>query len=114
MPAFLLDENVNNPNEIISRCKTVGIDVIRVHQVDLNRTDDGLIFQYAMEWDYVIVTGNIRDFRPEQKKWIEAGNEFPGAIYLSSVHYRSVEQIVDRIIIVAQEYEQTELREWWV
>ena len=114
MPTFLLDENVHSPDEIISRCEATGIRVIRVHQVELNRTDDDLIFWYAMERGYVIVTGNIRDFRPEQKKWIEAGNEFPGVIYLSTVHYRSVEQIIGRIIEVAQAYEETELREWWV
>ena len=114
MPVYLLDENVHKPDKIISRCAAEGIEVIRVHQVELNRTDDPEIFRYAMENGFVVVTGNIRDFSPEQKRWIEEGNEFPGVIYLSTVHYRNVEDIIRKIIEVEQVYGETELRQWWV
>jgi predicted nuclease of predicted toxin-antitoxin system len=114
MPIFLLDENVSNPETIISRCGIERIEVIRVHQIGLDQTDDVDIFQYAMARGYIVVTGNIRDFRPEQMKWIEEGNAFPGAIYLSTVHYRNVEEIIRKIIEVEETYNQTDLREWWV
>ncbi len=114
MPIFLLDENVSNPDAIVSRCGVEGIEVIRVHQVGLDQTDDVDIFRYAMVRGYIVVTGNIRDFRPEQKKWIEEGNAFPGAIYLSTVHYRNVEDIIRKIIEVEKTYDETDLREWWV
>ncbi len=61
-----------------------------------------------------MVTGNIRDFRPWQKRWIDQGNTFPGAIYLSAIHYRNVEAIIVKIIEVAKKYHSTDLREWWV
>ena len=114
MPVYLLDENVHKPDKIISRCEAEGVKVIRVHQVDLNQTDDIEIFRYAMANDLVVVTGNIRDFSPEQKRWIEEGNEFPGVIYLSTVHNRNVEDIIRKIIEVEAAYGETQLREWWV
>jgi predicted nuclease of predicted toxin-antitoxin system len=114
MPTYLLDENVHKPDVIIARCGAEGIEVIRVHQIGLNQTQDPAIFHYAMEQGYIVVTGNVQDFRPEQKAWIEAGNEFPGVIYLSWVHYRNVEAIIRQIIEVEGEYYNTELREWWV
>ena len=114
MPVYLLDENVHKPDKIISRCEAEGIKVIRVHEVELNQTDDIEIFQYAMTSGYIVVTGNIRDFSPEQKRWIEEGNEFPGVIYLSTVHYRNVEDIIRKIIEVEAVYCETQLREWWV
>jgi predicted nuclease of predicted toxin-antitoxin system len=114
MPVYLLDENVNKPDAIISRCEKEGIEVIRVHQIGLNQADDMHIFQYGMEQGYVLVTGNIRDFRPAQKQWIEEGNEFPGVIYLSTVHYRNVGDIIRKIVEVEETYDETDLREWWV
>jgi predicted nuclease of predicted toxin-antitoxin system len=114
MPTYLLDENVTRPDKIIGRCEAEGIEVIRVHQIGLNETDDPEIFRYAMEQGYIVITGNIRDFRPEQKTWLEGGNEFPGVIYLSTVHYRNVEDIIRMIIAVEAEYATTDLREWWV
>jgi predicted nuclease of predicted toxin-antitoxin system len=114
MPIFLLDENVHKPDDIIARCEAQGIEVIRVHQINLNQTKDLVIFRYAIEQGYIVVTGNVRDFRPEQTAWLEAGNEFPGVIYLSWVHYRNVENIIRMIIKVEGEYNNTDLREWWV
>lgn len=114
MPTYLLDENVHKPDTIIARCEAEGIEVIRVHQIDLNEAEDPEIFRCAMEQGYIVVTGNIRDFRPAQKVWLEAGNEFPGVIYLSTVHYRNVEDIIRKIIEVEAEYQNTDLREWWV
>jgi predicted nuclease of predicted toxin-antitoxin system len=114
MPTYLLDENVHKPDTIVARCAAVEIDVIRVHQIDLDQTDDHEIFRYAMDHGFIVVTGNIRDFRPNQKWWIDQGNEFPGVIYLSTVHYRNVEAIVLKIIEVEENYHHTDLREWWV
>jgi len=114
MPIYLLDENVNKPDAIITRCAALGIKVIRVHQIGLNDTEDAVIFRYALQRGYVVVTGNIRDFRPEQQRWLAAGHPFPGAIYLSSTHYRNIEAIIRQIITVEQQYQMTDLREWWV
>lgn len=114
MPTYLLDENVNKPDTIIARCEAEGIKVIRVHQIGLNQTDDPEIFRYAIAQGHIVITGNIRDFRPEQAAWLETGNEFPGVIYLSTVHYRNVEDIIRTIIQVEAEYDTTDLREWWV
>ena len=47
MPVFLLDENVHKPDTIIDHCAKAGVQVLRVHQLDLNRTEDPIIFEEA-------------------------------------------------------------------
>ena len=114
MPVYLLDENVHRPEAIIRRCKDEGVEVVRVHQFDLEQTEDSIIFAYAMAHNLIIVTGNIQDYRPLQQDWIEKGNAVPGVIYCSTVHYRNVEAIIQMILYVDATYEDTQLREWWV
>ncbi|MBN1429865.1 MAG: DUF5615 family PIN-like protein [Anaerolineae bacterium] len=114
MPTFLLDENVHKPDNIIERCKKEGIEVLRVHQLRLNQTDDPVIFQYVLENGYVFVTGNIKDFRADAIRWAQEGHDFPGAIWLQPEKYRNVEGIIRKIIEVAAVYESDVVKEWWL
>jgi predicted nuclease of predicted toxin-antitoxin system len=114
MPVFLLDENVHKPDTIIDRCAQVGVEVLRVHQLSLNQADDPLIFEHALAAGYVLVTGNLKDFRPLVARWIERGNDFPGAIWLQTNKYRDVEAIIRKIIEVAEVYDKDLVKEWWL
>ena len=114
MPVFLLDENVHKPDTIIDRCAKAGVQVLRVHQLDLNRTEDPIIFEEALAEGYVVVTGNLRDFRPLVARWVEQGNDFPGAVWLQTNRYRDVEAIIRKIIEVAASYDDDLVKEWWL
>ncbi len=114
MPIFLLDENVHKPNTIIERCAQARVEVLRVHQLELNQTDDSLIFEHALAAGYVMVTGNLKDFRPLVARWLEQGYEFPGAIWLQTNKYRDVEAIIRKIIEVAKIYDEDLVKEWWL
>lgn len=114
MPVFLLDENVHKPDKIIDRCAQSGVTVLRVHQLGLNRTEDPLIFEHALAAGYVMVTGNLHDFRPLIAGWVERGNDFPGAIWLQTNKYRNVEAIIRKIIEVAAVYDEDLVKEWWL
>ena len=113
MAAYLLDENVNESGRVKARCVEWGITVHRVHDFDLLETDDRLIFQFAQERGYVIVTGNIHEFRAFQREANERGEVLPGAIYIPPHLQKNTELIVRRIIEVeVDEYYYG--GEWWV
>lgn len=114
MPVFLLDENVHHPEYIIERCVAVGIEVLRVHQLGLDNTDDMIIYEVALEAEYILVTGNVEDFREQAIKRIQTGKPFPGVILLQSNRYRNVEAIISRIKEVAANYDNDQTREWWL
>ena len=114
MPVFLLDENVHHPDTIIQRCDQKGVEVVRVHQLGLDQTDDDIIFGHALEAGYVMVTGNLKDFRPLVTQHIAEGMDFPGAIWLQSTKYRDVEAIIHKIIEVAEIYDDDLIKEWWL
>lgn len=112
MPNFLLDENVNFPDTIVERCAEVDIVVLRVHEVGLEQTVDEDIFEFAMANGYIVVTGNVRHFRPMQLAWLAAGLDFPGVLYLSPNAYRNVGAIISKIIEIERDYQPG--GEWWV
>jgi predicted nuclease of predicted toxin-antitoxin system len=114
MPVFLLDENVHKPDKIIERCAEQGIEVFRVHQFGLNRTDDPIILDYALEHDLVFVTANIKDFREQTIEWMQESTKFAGVIFLQGEKHRNVEGIIRKIIEVAAVYETAQYREWWL
>jgi predicted nuclease of predicted toxin-antitoxin system len=114
MPVFLLDENVHHPDHIIERCAAVGIEVLRVHQLGLDRTDDMIIYDVALREGYVLVTGNVEDFREQAISHMQKGKPFPGVILLQFNRYRNVEAIIRRIKEVAANYDDDQTREWWL
>jgi predicted nuclease of predicted toxin-antitoxin system len=114
MPVFLLDENVNKPDYIIQRCAEKGLEVLRVHQLGLEQTDDEWIFEYALQVGYVVVTANVEHFRVLLTRWMEEGNPFPGVIFLQWTKQRNVEAIIRKIMQVAVLYEQQSYKEWWL
>ena len=114
MPIFLLDENVHKPDTIIERCMASGIEVLRVHQLGLNQTDDAIIFQHVLDRGYVLVTANVKDFRAFAIQRIEAGQDFAGAIWLPPNKQRNVEGIIRKIKDVAAVYDSDVVKEWWL
>jgi hypothetical protein len=87
---FLTDENVDGPAIIIALAKSVDIirDVDTDVPCDINDYDQCL-FQYAIEHNYVLVTGNNRDFEWQFYKYAETGKDHPGLLLIQSKHNRS-------------------------
>jgi hypothetical protein len=113
MAAYLLDENVNESGRVKIRCMESGIEVNRVHDFGLLKTEDRIIFQFAQEHRYVIVTGNIYEFRSFQNEVNRRGELLPGAIYIPPQLQKNTELIIRRIV----EGETEEYYfggEWWI
>jgi len=114
MVVFLLDENVNRSGVIKERCaEEWDIEIYRVHDVGLIARPDREILDFAREHDYVIVTGNVYEFRAFQQEILEKGESLPGIIYIPSSFIKNVELIMRRIAEVAYEDYHRD-GEWWV
>jgi hypothetical protein len=113
MAVYLLDENVNESGRIARRCAAYGLKVYRVHDFGLLETDDRIIFEFARQRGYVLVTGNIDEFRIFQRETAERGELCPGTIYIPPRLQKNTELIIRRILEVeTEEYYQG--GEWWV
>lgn len=84
----------------------------RVVDVDLGAAADPEIFAYAVRRGYVLVTGNIKDFRPLAVQWAQAGNEFPGIIFIRAEHQKNAALIASSLIRYA--YQDMKNREAYV
>lgn len=92
---FLTDENVDGPVITIAREMEV-ISILR--DVDLevpcNIQDyDQCLTEFAVANGYVIVTANVRDFRPKY----EALSTHPGIIYITAHHRHNHLEIAKRL-----------------
>jgi predicted nuclease of predicted toxin-antitoxin system len=114
MPVFLLDENVHRPDYIIRRCAEVRIEVLRVHELGMDNTDDGIILETAIQAEYVLVTGDIKGFRKHTLRRMQERKPFSGVILLQRTKYRNVEAIIRKIQEVAANYDNDQTREWWL
>ena len=108
---FLLDENIAS-HDLIALCDAFDLNVARVHELELTRTDDDIIFEYAMEHNTIIVTANVRDFRKQHADWIKAGKSSPGIVLLQSTRHRNIFDIVETLLRVVNSYVPD--LEWWV
>jgi hypothetical protein len=79
----------------------------------LEETEDFLIFQFALDHNHVIVTGNIFEFRQFQKELAAKGKITPGAIYVPGRYHKNTTLIVQRILEVEID-EYYAGGEWWV
>ncbi len=113
MATYILDENVNESRKVKARCRELGLEVHRVHDFDLLKTDDRVIFQFAQAHGHVIVTGNVYEFRSFQNVVNAQGELLPGAIYIPAHLQKNTELIIRRIVEVETE-EYYYGGEWWV
>ena len=57
---LLIDENLS-PG-LVARCAQEGVYAVAVAHAGLSGSKDRVLWQYALENDFVVVTGNTRDF----------------------------------------------------
>jgi uncharacterized protein DUF5615 len=75
--------------------------MITAAEAGLAHTPDADIFAYAVEHDAVIVTGNIKDFRPLVFRWLQSGGAFAGIIYIKPEHQKNAALIAQRLVELA-------------
>jgi hypothetical protein len=62
------------------------VEIVRAADVRLRTAPDPIIFEYALEHGYVVVTGNIQDYAPLVKAWLASGETHPGIICITKKH----------------------------
>jgi hypothetical protein len=93
------DADVNGPAIEIAR--EMEVEIVRAADVELRKAADPVIFQYAFEHQYILVTGNIQDFAPMLKEWLETGEDHPGIIYITKKHRTNSQHIAEMMFLYA-------------
>ena len=88
------------------------MEVVTVFDAGMVATADHIIFGWAMEQGYVIVTNNIYEFRPMHADHLHSGETSPGLVLVANAWKRKPYQIAEQLINIAAYYEPN--REWWV
>jgi predicted nuclease of predicted toxin-antitoxin system len=97
----LVDENVTTDALPIARGLDPQIRMVTAGEAGLSHTPDPDIFAYAVENNMVIITGNIKDFRPLVLRWLHSGGEFAGIIYIKPEHQKNAALIAQKLVELA-------------
>jgi hypothetical protein len=98
---LLIDENVTADALPIVRGLDPQVRMVTAGEAGLAHTPDADIFGYAVEHDMLIVTGNIKDFRPLVLRWLQSGGEFAGIIYVKPEHQKNAALIAQKLVELA-------------
>jgi len=98
---LLADENVTVDALTIVSSLDRHVRIVRAGEAGLAHTPDPVIFAYAVQHRQVIVTGNIKDYRPLVAKWLQAGHEFEGIIYIKPEHQKNAAHIARKLVELA-------------
>lgn len=99
---FLTDENVDGDAIDVAR-KQWQVQIVRATDAGLKQTPDPAILEYAIQHNYVLVTGNFRDFPALLKQWTDAGKHHPGAIIITAKHLKNSLLIAEMLALYATE-----------
>jgi predicted nuclease of predicted toxin-antitoxin system len=101
----LLDEQLSP--RIAALLPQAGLDVEAVaDRPDLVGRSDMVIFEVACREDRVVITNNIRDFRPLAAQWLAQGRTHAGLILLPSARTRTLAattMLADRIASILRD-----------
>jgi hypothetical protein len=92
---FLTDEHINPRAVAIAR--QYGAQVITVFEAGLTQTDDAIIIDYAIEHQYIMVTGNRDDYVPVYYVRSREGLEHPGLLIVYGLrlgHWKYIGEMI--------------------
>lgn len=107
---FFADINVHGPAIEIARAK-YGLTIIRAIDVMPGTTLDLVLFAHAAENEYVMLTGNFKDFPKIGRQWIADGKTHSGLLIIGSKHIKNSDFIADWLAIYEDE-DLTNCEEW--
>lgn len=112
LPANTLytDEDVDGGG--IKLARKLGAQIVTAKDAGLLTAGDPAHFEYAIEHNYIMVTGNIRDFDPLLREWQATRQGHPGMIYITPKHAKSSYLIAEWLALYT--YESMENRVEWI
>lgn len=99
MNIFHTDEDVDG--NAIRLAKGLNVQIITTAEAGLIGADDKAHFEYAVEHSCIMVTANIQDYAPLVRKWIEAGYDHPGIVYITGKRHNNPYRIARTLLILA-------------
>lgn len=99
MIRFLADENFNGPVLRGLRRRDPAIDVVRVQDVGLSQTPDGLILEWAAAEGRVILTHDAATMEGDAYDRVKLGLRMPGVIEIPN--HLTFRQVIDDLLLIA-------------
>ena len=111
---FYTDDDVHGGAIHIAREN--GVDLITSNEAGLLGAHDPVHFAHATENDYVLVSANIRDFKPLFDEWVAGGNAHPGMVLITSKHQKNAVHIARKLSEIQTETtkEEAQYRVWYI
>jgi hypothetical protein len=79
---FYTDDDVDGP--AIRWARNLGVAIVTSNEAGNTGEYDETHFSYAVNHDYVLVTGNIKDFEPLFYAYAVSGLDHPGIVFIRS------------------------------
>jgi len=105
------DTDVNGRAIRMARRINPDIRIVTADEVGMRYASDPQHFAYAIEHGYVLVTGNIQDYRPLVRDWLKAGKDHPGIAYITDAASRRP-SIVAQLLVSIAAILMTNREEW--
>lgn len=100
MLTFYTDDNVDGPAIRIAR--ELGVDIVTSDEADLLGAEDLVHFRYALDHDYVLVTGNFKHFEPLFIEFLATGEDHPGMVFIRARHHKNSVLIAQTLALTSK------------
>lgn len=107
---FFADINVHGTAIEIAEAQ-YGLSIVRAIDVMPGETLDPVLLAYAVENDYVMLTGNFKDFPKIAEQWIAEGKTHSGLLIISKKHIKNPVLIAEWLALYKDE-DLTNREEW--
>ena len=108
------DDDANG--HAIKWARNPGVDIVTANEADMRGAKDEDHFTYAIKHAYVLITGNIRDFRPMYAALLESGDDHSGVVFITPANRTSLGYIAEKLHDWQMNKTAQEMKnlEWWI
>ena len=100
---FYTDEDVSGTAIIIARNQ--GVSIVTANEASMLGAGDPEHFAYAIQEGLVLVSGNIRDYRPLFNEWTASGKEHPGMVLITAKKARFAGVVASELRLIYEAYD---------
>jgi hypothetical protein len=105
---FYTDDNVHGG--AIRQARQMGLSLVTAYEAGNYGADDVVHFAYALDYQYVVVTGNILDFEKLFYEHAATGKDQPGLVLISPRIYKNAGLIAQELRLISEAADQNTMK----
>lgn len=98
----MTDIDVDGPALEIAQA-AFGVRIVRAVDCDLSGVDDEIVFEYAVQHGYVMVSRNVADYNAIATRWAREGKPHPGLLLVGRKIYKNSHLIAAQLALYARQ-----------